>query len=176
MEAEMFAGANHTLADDLKKLGELESRVIHRFLHRAPMPKPFGPEFEKRMKCGERVADRVAAFGGSWKFIGLFTGAMAIWILFNTIRGQAFDPYPFILLNLLLSCLAALQAPVIMMSQNRQAARDRLDAKNDYEVNMKAEMEIVSLHMKLDELREKQWEMLLEMQRQQIALLEKICR
>ena len=115
------------------------------------------PTYPSQMTFGERLADRVATFGGSWTFIGLFLGAMVIWIVINS-RGAAVDPFPFILLNLMLSCLAALQAPVIMMSQNRQSAKDRLDAQHDYEVNLKAEMEIVALHFKMDELREKQFD------------------
>src|SRR6478672_4963089 len=112
----------------------------------------------------------IARFGGSWKFIILFLVIIVAWISYNVIAigKKEFDPYPFILLNLLLSCVAALQAPVIMMSQNRQAAKDRTDAQHDYEVNMKAEMEIVALHLKLDELREKQWNRLVEMQKQQL--------
>ena len=127
------------------------------------------------MTFGERLADRVATFGGSWTFIGLFLGAMVIWIVMNSRGAAAVDPFPYILLNLMLSCLAALQAPVIMMSQNRQAAKDRLDAQHDYEVNLKAEMEIVALHFKMDELREKQWARLMEVQNRQTELLTKLC-
>jgi uncharacterized membrane protein len=99
----------------------------------------------------------VASFGGSWTFIGLFAVVMVSWMVLNQEMEQPFDAYPYILLNLALSCLAALQAPVIMMSQNRQATRDRLDARNDYEVNLRAEMEIVAVHAKLDLLREQEW-------------------
>ena len=126
---------------------------------------------------GERVADNIANFGGSWPFIFIFLGIIMGWMVLNTlflgglIGGGAFDPYPFIALNLLLSALAGLQAPIIMMSQNRQAAKDRMDAANDYEVNLKAEIEIRRLHEKLDELREKQWEALVQMQREQIEYL-----
>lgn len=105
---------------------------------------------------GERIADRVAEFGGSWTFIITFLSFMLVWISVNTMQllKSAFDPYPFILLNLLLSCLAALQAPVIMMSQNRQEAKDRERAKQDFEINQKAEAEIRTLHHKLDHLSE----------------------
>jgi uncharacterized membrane protein len=99
---------------------------------------------------------------------------MAIWISANLGRTGAFDPYPFILLNLVLSCVAAIQAPVIMMSQNRQAAHDRLDAQYDYQINLKAEMEVMGLHTKIDELRDRQWATLVQMQERQIALLEQI--
>ena len=100
---------------------------------------------------------------------------MVVWMVLNTGRAAPLDPFPFILLNLMLSCVAALQAPVIMMSQNRQAAKDRLDAQQDYEVNLKAEMEIVALHLKIDELREKQWATLVEIQNGQMELLTKLC-
>ncbi len=98
---------------------------------------------------------------------------MGFWILRNS-RDGAFDPYPFILLNLVLSCLAALQAPVIMMSQNRQAERDRLEAHHDYEINLKAEMEVMSLHEKIDHLRDRQWADLIQLQTRQLEMLEKI--
>lgn len=102
-------------------------------------------EVEDKLTLGQRVADRVAAFGGSWPFIGLFGGLMAIWMTINSFLNEAFDPYPFILLNLMLSTLAALQAPVIMMSQNRQSTKDKLLAENDFQVNVKAEIGIQSL-------------------------------
>jgi len=166
---------NHVLADELKQIGQVERNVIHRFIHRKPVARDSDAVYESQMTFGERLADRVAAFGGSWTFIGLFVAAMVVWIAIN-LRGTApIDPFPFILLNLMLSCLAALQAPVIMMSQNRQAAKDRLDAQHDYEVNLKAEMEIVALHFKMDELREKQWAILMELQNRQMELLTKLC-
>jgi uncharacterized membrane protein len=164
----------HSVADEVRALGYLERHVIDHFVHRKPVARDLNAAFDQASTFGERTADRVAAFGGSWTFIGLFVGAMAVWIAINVAAGRAFDPYPFILLNLVLSCLAALQAPVIMMSQNRQSAKDRLDAQHDYEVNMKAEMEIVALHFKIDELREKQWATLLEIQQRQIDLLQRL--
>jgi uncharacterized membrane protein len=114
-------------------------------------------EFHERLTIGQRVADRVAAFGGSWTFILLFGGVMLAWVLINSVLlcAKAFDPYPYILLNLVLSMLAAMQAPVIMMSQNRQAAKDRLMANNDYEVNIKAEQHIEQLQVQLDHLTER---------------------
>lgn len=116
--------------------------------------RPDRKESQETRTTGERIADQVAAFGGSWTFILLFCATLLGWIALNTLvlAGGAFDPYPYILLNLLLSCLAALQAPVILMSQNRQAARDRLRAQEDYEINLKAEIEIKALHEKLDQL------------------------
>lgn len=123
---------------------------------------------------GQRVADNVARFGGSWGFIGLFMGFLVVWVVGNTwlLRTHPWDPYPFIFLNLLLSMLAALQAPVIMMSQNRQAARDRAAAEHDYEVNLKAELEVMALHDKLDQLRTEQLAAIIEAQTRQIELLQ----
>lgn len=122
----------------------------------------------------ERLADKVAAFGGSWRFIISFGTVLLIWILVNTfvLAAHPFDPYPFILLNLILSCIAALQAPVIMMSQNRKEERDRRRAENDYLVNLKAEIEIRNLHKKMDLLLEDQYQSLFESQRRQIELIE----
>jgi uncharacterized membrane protein len=116
--------------------------------------------------AGQRLADRVATFGGSWRFIILFAAVLFLWIAVNSVAliFRPFDPYPFIFLNLVLSCLAALQAPVIMMSQIRQEARDRLHAMHDYQVNLKAELEIRHLHQKIDHLLSHQWERLIEIQ------------
>lgn len=125
---------------------------------------------------GQRISDKVARFGGSWAFIIAFGCVLFVWILFNTLapRGDEFDPYPFILMNLVLSCIAALQAPVIMMSQNRQEEKDRQRAENDYLVNLKAELEVRNLHRKLDLLMEEQITRLVEMQTVQLKLLEKL--
>ena len=127
------------------------------------------------MTFGERMADRVAAFGGSWTFLGIFAAVMVTWVVLNSVvllrSGGTFDPYPYILLNLFLSMLAAIQAPIILMSQNRYAAKDRLNAEHDYEVNLKSELEILALHEKLDLLRETQWAELIRIQQEQIALL-----
>ena len=131
-------------------------------------------EHEARLTLGERVADDLAHFVGSWPFILVFLALCALWVVLNAVLlvARAWDPYPFILLNLFLSLLAGLQAPVIMMSQNRQEARDRLRSEADYEVNLKAELEIEELHTKLNELRERQWQELLAIQQQQITLLQ----
>ena len=131
-------------------------------------------EFDRHLTFGEKLADKVAAFGGSWKFIILFGSILCAWIIINSIAlfSSPFDPFPFILLNLILSSIAALQAPVIMMSQNRQAAKDRMQAEHDYKVNVKAELEIRNLHGKMDFLIERQWQRLLEIQQIQIDLLE----
>lgn len=135
-----------------------------------------GTQHDASTRFGERMADRVAHFGGSWAFMGLFGLFLAGWTLLNTQlpRALAFDPYPFIFLNLILSMLAALQAPVIMMSQNRQAAKDRQMAVYDYEVNVKAEVEIMALHDKLDALRSEHLAVLLQQQQAQIELLTRL--
>ncbi len=127
---------------------------------------------------GQRLADRVAAFGGSWKFIIIFALFITIWITSNIVFlvNKGFDPYPFILLNLILSCLAALQAPVIMMSQNRQEEKDRERAQKDYMVNLKAELEIRTLHEKIDHLIIHQQEELLTIQQVQVEMLEDIMK
>jgi uncharacterized membrane protein len=129
---------------------------------------------------GERLADRVAQLGGSWSFILVFTGMLAGWVIVNSVvlanAGGGFDPYPYIFLNLILSMVAALQAPVILMSQNRQAARDRLAASLDYEINLKAEVEIMSLHEKLDRIRSEHLEGVLREQSGKVDELSKAVR
>jgi uncharacterized membrane protein len=163
---------------DYDKLSERERHVVQRFVERRRVSRNTNREFTEQLTFGQRVADRVAAFGGSWPFIGLFALLLVAWVALNVVllarRGSTFDPYPFILLNLVLSMLAAVQAPVIMMSQNRQVARDRVDAAHDYEVNLKAELEILTLHEKLDALRQQQWEELIGLQEQQISLLQQL--
>ncbi len=158
---------SHTIVSDLSKLDAMEQAIIHGFIHRQGVARDLTAA---PATFGQRVADKVASFGGSWSFIIIAVTAIGAWILVNT-RRATFDPYPFILLNLILSCTAALQAPIIMMSQNRQASRDRIDAQHDYEVNLKSEMEIVALHTKLDEIREEKWAELIKMQQRQIELL-----
>jgi uncharacterized membrane protein len=122
---------------------------------------------------GQKISDRVAEFGGSWTFIITFFVILTIWIVFNSLATQKlnFDPYPFILMNLILSCVAALQAPIIMMSQNRQEEKDRKRSENDYLINLKAELEIRSLHQKVDLLLEEQIKILFDSQAQQLELL-----
>jgi len=132
-------------------------------------------DFEAGTTLGQRAADAVASFGGSWTFVGLFAAIMLAWVGLNAFllagRGRTFDPYPYILLNLFLSMLAAIQAPIILMSQNRQSEKDRISAGHDYEVNLKSELDIMQLHEKVDLLREKQWEELLALQKEQLHLL-----
>jgi uncharacterized membrane protein len=133
-------------------------------------------DFDAKLSTGEMLADKIAAFGGSWKFISFFGAMLLLWITFNSVAllAKPFDPYPFILLNLVLSCLAAIQAPVIMMSQNRMEARDRLRAEHDYKINLKAELEIRHLHEKLDHLLKQQWLRLLEIQEIQLELMKEL--
>jgi uncharacterized membrane protein len=152
--------------------------IFERIARRESLVRDPDAELREARTFGQRLADGIATFGGSWPFILLFLGFLAAWILINTIllrNGAALDPYPFIFLNLLLSMIAALQAPIIMMSQNRQAMRDRAAAENDYAVNLRAEVEIRELHNKLDELREAQWVQLIAQQQEQIRLLELLC-
>ena len=155
-----------------------ERRIVEAVLHRKPVAKDTNQLYLGDRTFGQRMADRIAGFGGSWPFILIFLAFLAGWMVLNTLvlarRQEAFDPYPYILLNLILSTLAALQAPVIMMSQNRQAARDRLDAAHDYEVNLKAEMEIRALHEKLDVVREADWRELVRLQQVQIEMLQRL--
>ena len=143
--------SNGSLEASVARLGQRERRVLVRMLHRAPVARDVNAAFEEQLSLGQRLADRIATFGGSWTFIGLFAAFLVAWMTYND-RAGSMDPFPFILLNLMLSCLAAVQAPLILMSQNRMAAKDRSDARHDYEVNLKAEMEIIGLHAKLDDL------------------------
>ncbi len=139
--------------EDIRPSSDFMRSLVARFLERSATAIDPNRTFDTQMTFGERVADKVASFGGSWTFIGMFFIAMISWMAINEDLTNPLDPFPFILLNLILSCLAAIQAPVIMMSQNRQAVRDRLDARNDYEVNLRAEVEIMALHAKLDAAR-----------------------
>jgi uncharacterized membrane protein len=170
--------AEQLLATGFDKLSERESRVIAGVAQRTQVSRNVNHAFEEKRTFGDRLADRVATFGGSWVFITLFLATLAAWALFNSaiLAGfvEAFDPYPYIFLNLLLSMLAALQAPIIMMSQNRQAARDRVAAGLDYEINLKAEVEIMELHEKLDRIRSQHLEELLRAQQEQLRLLTRL--
>ena len=159
-------------------LSAAEQRVIHQLVQRRHTARDIGREAEASSTLGERVADQVAAFGGSWPFIFLFMAVLIGWIVLNSFilmyLDEPFDPYPYILLNLFLSMLAAIQAPVIMMSQNRQATKDRADQKHDYEVNLKTEMELMQLHDKLDVFVQQHWLKLLKSQQRQIDLLQNL--
>ena len=165
---------------DLDALPEREQHVIKHCYDRLPISRDTNQQYETNLTFGQRLADKVATFGGSWTFIIIFGAILLVWVLLNSFLlvrlHDAFDPYPYILLNLFLSMLAAIQAPIILMSQNRVASKDRLDAAHDYEVNLKSELEILSLHEKIDELRESKWTELMLAQQEQITLLTQLLK
>jgi uncharacterized membrane protein len=166
------------LQEEIGELSALDQEVIESLQQHEILSSDVSKQFETKLTFGERLSDRIAEFGGSWKFLISFGAVLFVWIAINGVIlvTRAFDPYPFILLNLILSCLAAVQAPIIMMSQNRAEARDRLRAENDYKVNLKAELEIRHLHEKIDHLLRRQYNRLFEIQQIQIELLEEIGR
>lgn len=170
--------AKRMLRREWTHLSQRERQVVEMAAEGRHISRDTNEEFADARTFGQRLADRIAGFGGSWPFILSFLAFLATWIALNSLvlgrRNEAFDPFPYILLNLFLSMLAALQAPLILMSQNRQAAKDRMDAAHDYEVNLKAEIEIRALHEKLDVLREEKWRELVEMQQEQIRMLERL--
>jgi uncharacterized membrane protein len=161
------------LQSERGELSSLEREVLESLRQHEILATNVDAESEKAWTFGERLSDRIAAFGGSWAFLILFGLFMTAWIVLNSLvlYWRPVDPYPYILLNLVLSCLAAIQAPIIMMSQNRQEAKDRLRAEHDYQVNLKAELEIRHLNEKLDHLLSHQWERLVQIQQVQMELL-----
>jgi uncharacterized membrane protein len=164
------------LEEERGELSTLDRKVLDSFeTGTLTVQASAGTLLEGNPRFGERIADKVASFGGSWTFIFSFLGVLVVWMTVNLsgLLSDAFDPYPFILLNLVLSCIAALQAPVIMMSQRRQEEKDRLRAENDYMINLRAELEIRQLHEKIDHQMARQWERLAELQQIQIELLER---
>ena len=156
-------------------LDKRTQKVARHIADRTHIARNTEQEFDEQTTLGQRAADAVATFGGSWTFIGIFAAILIVWVVLNTFIlvnvNKVFDPYPYILLNLFLSMLASIQAPIILMSQNRQSEKDRRNAEHDYEVNLKAELEIMLLHEKMDTLRQAQWDELVAMQKQQLALL-----
>lgn len=172
----------HYLANLIKQeteeITELEKDVLDAMANDKLIAGRLEPEFAEKTSLGQRLADRIAEFGGSWTFILLFFSFLVCWMLLNAwlLASHSFDPFPFILLNLILSCLAAIQAPIIMMSQNRQEAKDRIRNEHDYKVNLKAELEIRLLHEKLDHLIVHQIQKLLTIQELQMDHLEEIQR
>jgi uncharacterized membrane protein len=156
------------------ELSELDKEIVESLRNQELISIDVNEEFEEQLSFGNRLSDKIAEFGGSWPFIIIFGSIVFVWIFINSIflLQKPFDPYPYILLNLFLSCLAAMQAPVIMMSQNRQEAKDRLRSENDYRINIKAELEIRHLHAKMDQLITHQWSRLLEIQQIQMDLME----
>lgn len=172
MDDKQFFNLLSTEDNDLKKLNDIVIKAIEeeKLLSQKLM------EFEDRNPpIGSRIADKVASFGGSWMFIIVFFLLLGIWIAANLyFLSKPFDPYPFILLNLILSCIAAIQAPIIMMSQNRKEEKDRQRAQNDYIINLKSEIEIRNLHSKIDLLIAEQMQNLFEIQKAQIKSLDEI--
>ena len=169
----------HSLLESEKgELTTLEQEVLRSIRDHEVLARNVDAEFEQKWSLGERLADRIAAFGGSWAFLTSFGAFLALWIGMNSavLVLRPPDPYPFILLNLILSCLAAIQAPIIMMSQNRQETKDRLRSQHDYQVNLKAELEIRHLHDKVDHLLSHQWDRLAQIQEIQLDLLSEIAK
>ena len=170
------AYVQQAMEDERGEVSQLERDVIDSLNSQDLVARNLDALFERELTLGERMSDRLAEFGGSWGFIGVFAMVMAAWILANSAVAswRPFDPFPFILLNLVLSCLAAIQAPIIMMSQNRQEAKDRRRGEYDYRVDLKAELEIRHLHAKIDMLISHQWQRLLEIQQIQTDLMQEI--
>jgi uncharacterized membrane protein len=169
---------SHYLVEEIGELSELEKTVLTSLTKNKTLTDKIEIEENQILTFGQRIADKVATFGGSWTFIISFGVFIIIWISTNVfwLINKGFDPYPFILLNLILSCLAALQAPVIMMSQNRQEDKDRDRAKKDYMINLKSELEIRTLHEKIDHFIMDQQQELLELQKVQIEMINEIIK
>lgn len=167
--AEKLFGASYEAMDEHVK------KVARHITSRTHISRNTAHQQDDDITFGQRAADKVASFGGSWAFIFLFVAVLVSWVALNSYilvqYNKAFDPYPYILLNLFLSMLASIQAPIILMSQNRQAEKDRMTVEHDYEVNLKSELEIMLLHQKIDILRETQWAELLDIQKKQLELL-----
>jgi uncharacterized membrane protein len=161
------------MEDEKGDLTKLETDVIEKLTDYETISVNIENQFATQLTFGEKLSDKIAAFGGSWRFIIIFAVILALWISVNSyfLFSKVFDPYPFILLNLILSCLAAIQAPIIMMSQNRQEARDRKQAEEDYKINLKSELELRQLHQKVDHLLVQQWERMVEIQEVQLEML-----
>lgn len=167
------------LEDPKISLTKFERHVLQSIRKKNIVTRDTESEFSDTRTFGERLSDQVALIGGSWSFVIIFICVLIVWIVLNSLLlvksgKEAFDPYPYILLNLFLSMTTAVQAPIIMMSQNRQAEKDRLQVANDYEVNLKAELEIHRLHEKLDELHKGEWKNLKDIQEQQLRSLERL--
>lgn len=162
------------LEEDRGELSKLDQEVLESIEEHELLTQDLSKKFETSSSFGERLADRVASFGGSWVFIIIFATILTVWMICNSffLLNRAFDPYPYILLNLFLSCLAAIQAPIIMMSQNRHAKKDHLRDDDGYRTNLKTELEIRQLHAKIDLFTKKQWDRLMEIQKIQIELAE----
>ncbi|MEO8407644.1 MAG: DUF1003 domain-containing protein [Oxalobacteraceae bacterium] len=169
---------NKLLGMPYEELDERTQKIARHIAGRKHIVRDTTKQFDEKTTKGQRAADAVALFGGSWTFIGIFVAVIVLWVLLNSYilarYNNGFDPYPYILLNLFLSMLASIQAPIILMSQNRHAEKDRLDAEHDYEVNLKAELDIMLLHEKIDVLKDVQWSELLAIQNEQILLIKSL--
>lgn len=168
-----FEYIKEKIIQDQNETKKINQEMLEQLKNKQIISQNLNITINQKATFGQKSADAIAKFGGSWPFIFLFVVILGSWILLNTLHflGLSFDRYPFILLNLVLSCLAAIQAPIIMMSQNRQATRDRIAADHDYQTNLKAELEISLLHEKIDYLMSQQWQQMLELQQLQIELL-----
>ena len=176
MDKKVRDTAEKLFSSEYEKLTKQEKHVAHHITEGTPISENVIQDYSEQLTFGQRMADKVASFGGSWMFLIIFMAVMIAWIILNSfilikLGSSSFDPYPYIFLNLILSMLAAVQAPIILMSQNRQAYKDRLSAEHDYEVNLKAELEIIALHQKLDSLKQEQWRELISIQEEQLKLL-----
>ena len=162
------------LREEHGEYSDLDREVAESIARQETIAENVEDDFEEHRTLGERFSDNLASFGGSWAFLISFGVVLIVWMGINALMGElkAFDPYPFILLNLVLSCIAAVQAPIIMMSQKRQESKDRLRSLNDYQVNLKAELEIRHLHEKMDHLITRQWQRLAEIQQVQLEILQ----
>ncbi len=166
----------NTLKEEIGDLSHIEQDVVKSIKKKELLSDNTDDTVDQAFSYGQRLADKIASFGGSWTFIIIFMLFILVWMMINILYlvHRAFDPYPFILLNLILSCLAAMQAPVIMMSQNRQEEKDRERARNDYQINLKSELEIRTLHEKIDHFMQVQQEHLLEVQEIQIDMMKEL--
>jgi len=174
--AEVINEVDDILANQNEQIKKLHDIVTKAFAEEQLIVDNLAHPPQEILTQGQRVSDKVARFGGSWTFIIIFSVVLVLWIIYNSTlpKAEQFDPYPFILMNLVLSCVAAMQAPIIMMSQNRQEEKDRIRAENDYLINMKSELEVRSLHQKMDLLLEEQIKTLFDVQAKQLDLLKKL--
>lgn len=170
--------ANEMAESEMDDLVNLKKEVAESLVRQEAITKNIDKEFDAKATRGEKIADKVASFGGSWTFIIIFGVLLFLWMGVNTalVMAKPFDPFPYIFLNLVLSCLAAIQAPVIMMSQNRQEAKDRMRSENDFKTNLKAELEIQHINEKIDKLINDQWKHLLEIQQMQMDMIEELAK
>ena len=163
------------MSDEWMEISTLEEQVLYAVQTNSILSEQLGPDIEENPTLGERMADKIADFGGSWTFIIIFFSILLVWMATNVaLMSHAFDPFPFILLNLVLSCLAAIQAPIIMMSQNRQESKDRKRSEKDFKINLKAELELQLLHEKIDHILVHQNQRLFEIQELQTEFLHDI--